>query len=220
MGISDHTRPDIPKDIAKELGCAGLQCLLQLMVDAYENLAARQVVKIDTRENAITEEWFMDISLLWKEKPGIALIPLLQKEDATKTKSQRGSPPTIDFCFRDGFDGRVYFGAECKLLDETKARYLNAYLDSEEGIGRFLDGRYAACAGAGAMVGYVRSGSCDNVAKSLGQDIQGLNGNPKLSKSQMLSNFKQLYESQHTRNCPIAEFLCYHLLFGFNCNAA
>lgn len=219
MGLADHIPPDVPKDIAKQLGAAGLTCLLQLMADAYHDLKARKCIRADSKEDSITEEWLVHILQRWKQKPTISYLPFQQKEDATKAKP-RGKPPTVDFCFRDGFDDRVYFGAECKLLDEGNRRYLKAYLDDTEGIGRFLNGRYAAHAGAGAMVGYVRFGSCDNVAASLGEAIQKLDGKPKLKRSQTLSRFDQLYESHHTRNWPVAGFLCYHLLFGFNCSAA
>ena len=219
MGLADYIPPDVPKDIAKELGAAGLTCLLQLMVDAYHDLKARKCIGADSKEDSITEEWLVHILQRWKQKPTISCIPIHQKGDAAKAKP-RGKPPTVDFCFRDRFDSSSYFGVECKLLDEGDRRRLRAYLDDTEGIGRFLNGRYSAHSGAGAMVGYVRSGSCDKVAASLRRDIQNLDGKPKLKKSRMLSTFDQLYESQHTRNCPVAGFLCYHLLFGFNCSAA
>ena len=215
MGLADHIRPNVPKDIAKELGTAGLTCLLQLMADAYQDLKARKCIRADSKEDSITEEWFVHIQQRWKQKPAMSCIPIHQKQDATKAKP-RGKHPTVDFCFRDCFDKRSYLGAECKLLDEGDRRYFKAYLDNTEGIGRFLDGRYSAHSGAGAMVGYVRSGSCDKVAASLEQAIQKLDGKPNLKKSQPLSRFDHLYESRHTRNCPVAGFLCYHLLFGFN----
>jgi hypothetical protein len=218
MGFSHHARPSVPKDIARELGSAGLSCLLQLMVDAYRDLEVRQWVQADTGEDAITEEWLVHILLRWRQRPEMSWVPLQQKQDATRAKSV-GKPPAVDFCFRDGLDFRVYFGAECKLLDAGNNTYLKAYLDDEKGIGRFLSGRYASCSGAGAMVGYVRSGSCDEVAASLGMAIQALKGKPRLEKSHLLSVFNQLYESRHSRACPVAEFLCYHLLFGFNCGA-
>lgn len=219
MGLVDHVRPSVPKDIAKELGSAGLTCLLQLMADAYQDLKARQCIRADSSEPSITEEWVVLIEQRWKQAPTVSYIPFHEKQDATKAKP-RGRRPTVDFCFRDGFDSRVYFGAECKLLDEGDRKHLRAYLDDTDGIGRFLDGRYSAHSSAGAMVGYVRAGSCDRVAASLGKAIQNLGGRPKLSESRPLSGFDHLYESQHTRTCQVAEFLCYHLLFGFGCSAA
>jgi len=216
MGIANYVRPNVPPDVVKKLGAAGLTNLLQLMADSYRDLKEMGFVQADSRENTITEEWLVQISARCQQKPTSSYVPIQQKEDSTKAKS-RGNPPTVDFCFRHRFDNRVYFGAECKLLDEGSKKYLEAYLSEKEGIGRFLDGRYSSHSGAGAMVGYVRSGSCAKVAESLEIAIQKLAGTPKLNKSQVLSNFDQLYESLHTRECPINEFRCFHLLFGFDC---
>ena len=219
MGLADRFRASVPRNIAKDLGSAGLTRILRLMVGAHRDLEARGCTTATTNEDSITEEWYVHILLRWKESPLMSCIPVHQKGDATKAKS-RGKPPTVDFCFRDGFDSRSYFGVECKLLDESEKKYLKAYLHDTEGIGRFLSGRYSAYSGVGAMAGYVRSGSCDKVAASLRRDIQKLDGKPTLRKSRILSNFDQLYESRHTRDCPVAAFLCYHLLLGFNCDDA
>ena len=219
MGLVDHIRQTVPKDIVRELGPAGVACLLQLMADAYLDLRTTRFVQSDTSEDTITEEWFVYIQRRWRQKPAISFIPVHQKQDTAKSKA-RGKSPTVDVCFRDCFDNRSYFGAECKLLDAGNRTHLAAYLDDTKGIGRFVDGRYASNAGAGAMVGYVRSGTCDSVVTSLEHAIQRLSGKPKLTKSRPLRAFDQIYESQHSRDCQVAEFLCYHLLLGFNCSAA
>ncbi len=217
MSLSDSPRPAVPKDVVKELGIAGVARLLKLMTDAYRDLRARKCVTAASAEDDITEEWFVQILLRWV--PEMSLIPVHQKQDPTKAKP-RGRRPTIDFCFRDRSERGAYFGAECKLLDEGDAGYMKAYLDDTEGIGRFLDGRYAAHTGAGAMVGYVRTGKCDAVATELSDEMQKLKDSPTLCKSTVLCDFDQLYESEHKRDCAVPEFLCFHLLFGFNCPAA
>jgi hypothetical protein len=61
MGLADRIRPTVPRDIAKELGPAGLACLLQLMIDAYSDLRARNCIRPGTSEDTITEEWFVHI---------------------------------------------------------------------------------------------------------------------------------------------------------------
>ena len=142
-----------------------------------------------------------------------------QKQDRAKAGS-RGGPPTIDFCFRDVFRREAYFGAECKLLDEGSSKHLRDYLDDRKGIGRFLRGKYASRVGAGAMVGYVRQGDCNVVAKDLARGISRLEGKPRLSKPKPLPRFDQLYESEHKRRSDVSPFVCYHLLFAFDCSAA
>lgn len=214
MGLADQVRPSVPKDIVEELGPAGVASLLQIMAEAYLDLKARRWVRADCSEDSITEEWFVHIQMRWKHIPAICCIPIHQKQDATKAKS-RGRPPTVDFCFRDRFDARSYFGAECKLLDEGNKAHLAAYLHRREGIGRLLDGRYSEASSAGAMVGYVRTGECEGVAVSLEQAMAMLEGNPSLKRSASLAQFHHLYESQHNRPSPLPKLLCYHFLFGF-----
>jgi hypothetical protein len=217
MRIADNTSASVPSDLARRLGSEGIRQLLKIMVDAYRDLYKRQWVRADSPEDSITEEWFVCIQKRWKPDNAYGLIPVPQKQDTGQAKT-RGRPPTIDFCFRDGLSSQSYFGAECKLLDQGSSRHLKAYMDDTEGIGRFLSGKYAACTGAGAMVGYVRRGDCHVVAGELAKGIEQLAGKPKLLKSQPVESFEQLYESKHTRREGVSPFVCFHLLLAFNCS--
>lgn len=216
MEIADNGPSSVPIDIAKCLGEQGIRHLLMLLTNAYHNLYARKWVKADSSEDSITEEWFIHIQGRWSSNRAFGLVPIHQKQDKEKAKS-RGRAPTIDFCFRHQFFPQSYFGAECKLLDQGSRKHLDAYLNDKEGIGRFVNGRYAAHTSAGAMVGYVRCGDCDEVVKNVAYGLKQLNGNPELMKSRPLPAFDHLYESEHRRNFGVSPFLCYHLLFAFNC---
>jgi hypothetical protein len=206
----------VPDDLAKRLGSQGVRKLLTLLAKAYQDLYDRQYVKADSSEDSITEEWFVDIQKRWRSDGAFGLVPIHQKQDTGKARP-RGRPPTIDFCFRDTFFPESYLGAECKLLDEKSGRHLTAYLDDSEGIGRFINGKYAAHTSVGAMVGYVRRGDCCVVADDVGLAMRRLDGSPVLNKSRPLPQFDHLYESEHVRCAGISPFLCYHLLFAFNC---
>ena len=216
MEIADNGPSSVPIDIAKRLGEQGIRHLLTLLTNAYHDLYARQWVKADSSEDSITEEWFVHIQGRWSSNHAFGLVPIHQKQDREKAKP-RGRAPTIDFCFRDRFFPQSYFGAECKLLDQGSQRHLDAYLDDKEGIGRFVNGQYAAHTGSGAMVGYVRRGDCCKVSKAVGSELHRLKGNPTLKKSIPLPDFDYLYESQHNRDVGVSPFLCYHLFFAFNC---
>ena len=219
MRLSEPCRQYAPKDLAQELGPGGIRQLLLLLCKSYKDLLNSGFVQADTGEDTITEEWFVQIQKRWKRDRGISLVPMSQKQDKTKAAA-RGRPPTIDFCFRDEAFPECYFGVECKLLDADSAAYLGAYLDDKEGIGRFLNGKYAARTGAGAMAGYVRTGEAKAVAAELKKAINTLTGNPTLSKSAHLPGFEHLYESTHTRISGISPFICFHLLFAFCCSSA
>lgn len=216
MEIGSEKPAPIPGDLAKRLGGQGIRRLLTLMTTAYQDLYDRQWVKADSPEDGITEEWFVHIQNRWRSDGAFGLVPIHQKPDIGSAKS-RGRPPTIDFCFRDEFFPESYFGAECKLLDEACAKHLRAYLDDTNGIGRFIKGKYAARTGAGAMVGYVRRGDCDVVAKDVACAMRELDDSPMLRQSPPLPEFDPIYESEHRRSVGVSPFLCHHLLLAFNC---
>ena len=219
MALTRKVRSLASQDLAKELGQDGIRRILRLMSDAYHGLRARGIITASMQEDEITEEWVVDIKLRWRQEPNIQLVPIQQKRDAHKAK-RRGKPPTIDFCFRDRLFPESYFGAECKLLDEGSNTYMKAYLDEKEGIGRYLSGRYAARTGAGAMVGYVRTGDPKTVARDLALAIKEMGGKPELETSPPLPDFDDLYESTHKRTDGVSPFRCFHMLLGFYCEAA
>ena len=219
MGLAGDIRSAVPLDLAKQLGRDGVRNLLRLLSDAYRDLYARRCVQVNSPEDWITEEWFVCIQARWKREPDVGLIPVIQKQDR-RMAAPRGHPPTIDFCFRDTLVREAYFGAECKLLDEGCREHLKAYLDDEQGIGRFLTARYGASTSAGAMVGYVRRGQSPGVGGTLADAIRQLRGTPRLRKSAPLPHFDQVYESTHHRRRGVSPFLCFHLLFAFHCVAA
>jgi len=218
MGLTEQILTPVPENIAQKLGRAGLEKLLSLLYYAYQDLLTKRIIQADSHEDSITEEWFICIQLRWKREPELSLIPIPQKPDRTMAKKQ-GRPPTIDFCFRSEYSDRVYFGTECKLLDEHCKEHLDAYLDNEDGIGRFLNGKYAFYAGAGAMVGYVRQGNPNEVAKQLAKMLVNLEGKPELKKSVIVPQSDQLYETKHNRRVGVSPFSCFHLLFAFNCTS-
>ena len=219
MSVTRNVPPPALNDLAMELGQDGIRRILRLMSDAYHGLRARGIITATMQEDEITEEWVVDIKLRWRQEPNIQLVPIQQKRDAYKAK-RRGKAPTIDFCFRDRLFPESYFGAECKLLDEGSNTYLKAYLDEEEGIGRYLSGKYAASTGAGAMIGYVRTGDPKAVARELAPGIKALHGAPEFKASQPLPDFDDLYESTHKRTDGVSPFQCFHMLLGFYCDAA
>ena len=186
-----------------------------MLCEAYKDLRAAGVVDGKMSEDRITEEWFVKVQIRWKGS-SLCLIPVCQKPD-TRNAAPRGRPPTIDFCLRDQYCAKTYFGAECKLLDAGCRKHLREYLHRSRGIGRFLTCKYSAYTSAGAMVGYVRKGDAKVVARELADAIEKLSGNPQLEKTPSLSDFDDLYHTLHDRESGASPFTCFHLLFAFGC---
>lgn len=206
-----HAAPDL----AKMLGLEGIRYLLEIMCDAYFDLLKSGFVHEDTLENCITEEWFVKIQIRYQKASHISVIPFHQKSDPTKGKKGKLSP-TIDFCFRDQYFPQSYFGTECKLMDEGNNVHLREYL-KENGVGRFLDGRYASNSSVGAMVGYVKVGNPKIVANEVARLLSCLSDKPKMMKVKPIKSFEDIYDSHHKRSYGISPFQIFHLFYEFNC---
>ena len=99
-------------------------------------------------------------------------------------------------------------------MDEGNRRHLTEYVN-ENGIGRFLDGRYASNSSAGAMVGYVRVGDPVMVANGVARRILARPTKPKMIKAEPVKTFQDIYDSSHERSSGISPFKIFHLFFAF-----
>jgi hypothetical protein len=81
----------------------------------------------------------------------------------------------IDICVPHGYESRCYFGIEAKKLNTTdsKGRWHSRAREyaGKDGMGCFVDGRYARYQCQGAMVGYVMDGDCPRAKSSISQAI-------------------------------------------------
>lgn len=214
MELSEVYQQNSAPDLAKELGYDGIRVLLNIMSNAYIELLNSSFVQMTTPEDDITEEWFVKIMGCMAEL-NLPVVPIHQKQDRTMEK-ESGKPPTIDFCFRHKIVPESYFGAECKLLDEGETKYFLEYVN-ENGLGRFLDGRYSSCSSAGSMIGYVRTGDPKQVAIKVSERLAKLPNAPKMTKDDPLDSFRHIYKSNHKRKAGLSKIHMYHLFFAFNC---
>ncbi len=202
-------------DLSEILGPSGIKVLLELIRDAYYELVQMRIVDLPMTENQITEEWYVCLLSIWPQSNAYCprLTPIHQKEDESARKSSRGSPPTIDFCFRARWDRQVYFGAECKLIEANNKTLCRKYI--EKGVNRYIDGRYGQKFSQGAMLGYVRQTKCSDVAAEIRNRINHLTGSPKFVRTDELLPFEDHYISEHSRLKGLSCFTIHHLLFLF-----
>ncbi len=214
MSLHDIQRPHPSSDLAQRLGPNAIRVMLCLMRDAYFDLVEREVIDLKMRENQITEEWYDCLVVRWPQSSIYPTYrPHSQKEDESGRISNRGNPPTIDFCFRAGWDRRVYFGAECKLVEATSKTLCDEYM--KNGVCRYIEGKYGSKFSEGAMIGFVRQTQCADVAMGLRGRIVAL-GNPSgFEQTDLLAPFENHYVSKHNRVKGISPFTIHHLLFLF-----
>lgn len=202
-----------PYDLAEQIGEDGIAKLLALVCDAYDMLYKHKIVKLGMSEDEITEELFKEIQIVWRVSSiPQTIVPINQKIDKTFGKD-RGKPPTIDFCFRDRWVKEAFFGFECKLLAEGDVRLYKEYI--ENGLYRYLQGKYCARGSAGSLIGYVNSGRISIIVQDVKTRVDRENMLTAMVKAPSISAFEEHYVSTHSRESGLSSFSVHHLFFCF-----
>ena len=128
----------------------------------------------------------------------------------------------IDIYIPHGYDGRCYFGIEAKKLNTTSAagKWESQAGDyaGKDGMGCFVDGRYAAYQCQGAMVGYVMDGDCAKAQTSIREAIEKRANVLRvpvpcpMQEAQHLPDYRHAFETQHNLNR--GEFTLHHVLLA------
>lgn len=200
-------------DLAVRIGQDGITKLLETVCDAYDMLRKHNTIKKEMSEDEITEELFKEILIIWRESSiPMTIVPINQKSDYTFSKD-RGKPPTIDFCFRDRYVREAFFGFECKILAEGDSRLYREYI--ENGLYRYLHGKYCAKGSAGSLIGYINSGSISIVIRDVKMRVNKENILSAMALAHSILAFKEHYISIHTREKRLPSFCVHHLFFRF-----
>jgi hypothetical protein len=200
-------------DLAQQIGNDGISRLLEIISISYNNLRGRNVITSKMSENEITEELYTEILVIWRQSSvPITLVPVRPKIDRTYAV-ERGEP-AIDFCFRDRYTRESFFGFECKILDEGDNRLYREYI--ENGLGRYLQGKYSSGSSAGSLIGYIRSGDVTAIISEVGKRVELEDAIGKMSQAPPILGFQEHYVSTHTRQRGISPFSVHHLFFCFD----
>jgi hypothetical protein len=128
----------------------------------------------------------------------------------------------IDIYVPYGYESRCYFGIEAKKLNTTspggKWESQAGNYAGEEGMGCFVDGRYASYQCEGAMVGYVMDGNCAQAKTSITESIEKRADALRvpvpcpLHTAEHLADYPHAFETRH--RLDRGEFTIYHVLLA------
>ena len=128
----------------------------------------------------------------------------------------------IDIYVPHGYDSRCYFGIEAKKLNTVNSagKWESQAGDyaGKDGMGCFIDGRYAYYQCEGAMVGYVMDGDCTKAKASLSESIERRSEALRVTvpcpfdPAQDLAGYPHAFETRH--NSARGEFTIYHILLA------
>jgi hypothetical protein len=128
----------------------------------------------------------------------------------------------IDVCIFHNYEPRCYFGIEAKKLNTTgsgeKWESNAGEYAGKDGMGCFVDGRYASYQCEGAMVGYVMDGDCARAKTSISEHIDKRAESLRvpmpcpLHPARHLPDYPHAFETRHGLNR--GEFTIYHVLLA------
>ena len=128
----------------------------------------------------------------------------------------------IDILVPYGYEARCYFGIEAKKLNTTspagKPESKAGNYAGREGMGCFVDGRYASYQCEGAMVGYVMDGNCAKATTSIVDAIERRADALRVPvplpvrASQHLPDYPHAFETEH--QLDRGAFTIYHVLLA------
>lgn len=205
----------MPVDLAEKLGAGGVAELLSVLWRGYDELCKANCITPDMAENTITQEWALRVQAIWYRvdraaRLNIVLEPAKQHEDYTLAKV-KGSPPTIDFCFRSWDLNASYFGAECKNLYDHDKAHIERYVKT--GVCNYTSGRYGSKSSVSSLVGYVLSGEISEIVDELRNEVAKTS--PRLNISRDVGSTDPQYKSEHLRTLDGEIITIYHLFFDF-----
>lgn len=201
-----------PQQLASEIGPNNDNQILRVVIFSYMALQERKVVDEGWPEDKITRELYVQIQI-YIAKNGINAIPIHQYPIYLK-KEKMGRPPTIDFVFRKGFEESPYLGFECKIVNDKKVASIRDYID--EGMNRFLSGKYAKNEKVGGMVAYLINRQLLNCVAIINEEVRDKLGIEScLTEMSLIEKFNGLYTSKHKREKLLDHFRIYHIFMFF-----
>lgn len=120
----------------------------------------------------------------------------------------------MDIAVVYGGDEELYLAYECKWLEKQsqESTLIKRYL-GDDGIGRFLSGKYASNMPVGFMVGYVASGNLPQATSRIHQIMQR-NGMPSHFDSRRIQPL-QAFTTEHERYCSSLAIRITHIFLPF-----
>lgn len=199
-----------PSEIANQVSRGSIFQILVMVSQAYGYLLSDNIVDVSTKEVVISSYLFKHINEIWKTIEDCSYTPIPEYPDEDEIK--KGTPFRIDFCFVE-WDYNILFRIECKLLEE-KTGYISQYVDN--GISRYLSGKYGKDATYGGMLGYIRNGNKVVIINAIIDKTNMISGIiEKMKISSKVGDIGDHYTSIHSRNSPLGPILIHHLFLIF-----
>ena len=141
-----------------------LNFVLKPLVEAYDIMKGKDRNVVDYDENTITKK------LVWHLKNETSLTEPYQRRSigiVMRPKEQVTIEDTYEPDIKFLVCERLWMEVEAKRIYEGNKWSTSEYLSDNDGIGRFLFGKYSKSENHGGMIGYVQNGDLQAVIQNI-----------------------------------------------------
>lgn len=172
---------------------------------AWERLIAADGVTSTDSEVAITGRLMVALMAAKRDTIGQSGWPRIEEQSSIRSNDQSPKPDgIIDFKIIYSWDEREYFGIECKRVAHGDRHLVRHYVD--EGVLRFVQGKYAKGHSIGAMLGLVLDGNLEDGADAVRHSIAKAGQNLRLTgqwaRETGFRGVAHLYRTGHIQSGP------------------
>lgn len=208
-GSSSHLR--------RELFPQGFACeVMVLVLKTWQKFTLRRQVRLETRLTALFRDALIDAYVTAGRSWFISLEdPITDPEFGTEMgrNDLRFYPP-------QHYGQTIFFTLECKRLRVTTESGFKHLADEyvEEGLQRFVDGKYSANLPCGGMLGYVMDNRIEEAVGYVQNEIVKRHSALKIKKKDSFrspsSTLSHRWSLDTFHRCPDGEITIHHLFVG------
>lgn len=181
--------------------------ILKPLVESYD-IVKKDKTAINNSENEITEK------LVWNLKNNTQISFLYQKRSIDvilrpkeQVKIDEKYEPDIKFILGT----RIWLHVETKRIYKNGNWSTSEYVSKEDGIGRFLSGKYSRNDKESGMLGYIQGGNFSSIIQDLKSRIDSID----CESSGEITEVNNCYLSTHRRQ-ENSSIRIYHLFLHFS----
>jgi hypothetical protein len=181
--------------------------VLKPLVESYD-IVNEDCNAANYEENVITEK------LVWYLKNRTSISSLYQKRTIDvliRPKEQVATDEKYEPDIKFVLGSILWMEIETKRIYEKERWSTSEYLSNEDGVGRFLSGRYSRNEKYAGMIGYIQKGDFQGIIQTIKRGILKIS----CKESQDIANIDNCVLSIHSR-VGNNDILIYHLFFYFS----
>lgn len=177
-----------------------IKTVLEITIISWSHVLARGEVCSSTQEPEIAGCLYREMYAEKRRRLGPKSVPRFEEEVGTRSSlNLRRTDGRIDFKVMYSFDEDEYFGIECKRISSNNNKLVKKYVN--EGLLRFIDGKYSLGHDWAAMLGFVVDGKSIECIKMVADYLTKAKG-----KNRMKSDWttetrfgpqRDLYRTRH-----------------------